>query len=442
MWYLFANSMNINIKKYLYDITCGIDFGTSNTTIAIANSVDGSITMVPLEGHHETIPSTIFFQSENSNPLFGRQALNAYISREEGRFMRSFKRVLGTSLMNEGTIISGKQTQFETIIGPFVKHVKNKAELLADKEIHSVVAGRPVHFVDGNEKANQAAESQLKSIFSAAGFQDIRFQYEPIAAAVAHELAMDDKERLAVVMDIGGGTSDFTIMRLSGSSINKIDRQDDILANAGIRMGGNDFDRALSLACFMPLLGMGSLWGTKGLTFPSTAFFDLSELSKIQCMYTRKYKRDLAALISQSTNKTLTQRLQFVVEEELGHSLMASVEDSKINLSASEQTIANLSFIEAGLQSECSRSQFEDSLYGNLVSIIDTINACVLQAGILADDISLVILTGGGTAMPIIQNLTRQLFPQAEIADANRLSSVGFGLACDARRTYLNNQTK
>ncbi len=159
-------------------------------------------------------------------------------------------------------------------------------------------------------------------------------------------------------------------------------------------------------------------------------------------MYTRKYKRDLAALISQSTNKTLTQRLQYIVEEELGHSLMASVEDSKINLSASEQTIADLSFIEAGLQSECSRSQFEDSLYANLVNIIETINACVLQAGILADDISLVILTGGGTAMPIIQNLTRQLFPQAEIADANRLSSVGFGLACDARRTYLNNQTK
>jgi len=431
--------MTIQNNKSLHEIACGIDFGTSNTTVAIANSLDASITMVPVEDHHVTIPSTIFFHSENTDALFGRQALNAYVSREEGRFMRSFKRVLGTSLMKEGTTISGRQTQFEAIIGPFVKHVKNKAELLADKDISAVVAGRPVHFIDGNDKADQVAESQLKSIFTAAGFKEIRFQYEPIAAAFAHELALGDIERIAVVMDIGGGTSDFTIMRLSGRYIKKLDRQDDILANAGIRIGGNDFDRALSLACFMPLLGMGSLWGTKGLSFPLTPFFDLAELSKIQCMYTRKYKRDLTELIKQSTNKTLTQRLQFIVEEELGHSLMASAEDSKINLSFNEQAIADLSFIEAGLKSECTRSQFEDCLKGNMASIMDTINACVLQAGITTDSIGLVILTGGGTAMPIIQKLTRQLFPKAEIADGNRLSSVGFGLACDARRFYLNN---
>jgi hypothetical chaperone protein len=294
-----------------------------------------------------------------------------------------------------------------------------------------------VHFVDGNEKADQAAQSQLKSIFAAAGFNEIRFQYEPIAAAFAHELNLGEEERIAVVMDIGGGTSDFTIMRLSGRSIQKTDRQDDILANAGVRIGGNDFDRALSLSCFMPLLGMGSTWGAKGLDFPRTPFFDLAELSKIQCMYTRKYKRDLFALISQSTDKTLTQRLQFIVQEELGHSLMARVEASKIKLSASEQTTADLSFIDAGLQAPCNRSQFEDSLLGNLLSIQQTINACLVQAGVKAEAIGLVILTGGGTAMPILQNLTRQLFPLAEIADGNRLSSVGFGLACDARRYFL-----
>jgi hypothetical chaperone protein len=295
--------------------------------------------------------------------------------------------------MKEGTTISGRQTPFEQIIGPFIAHVKNKAELLADKEINAVVAGRPVHFVDGNEKADQAAQSQLKSIFAAAGFNEIRFQYEPIAAAFAHELNLGEEERLAVVMDIGGGTSDFTIMRLSGRSIQKTDRQDDILANAGVRIGGNDFDRALSLSCFMPLVGMGSTWGAKGLDFPRTPFFDLAELSKIQYMYTRKYKRDLFALISQSTQKTLTQRLRFIVQEE--------------------------------------------SLLGNLLSIQQTINACLVQAGVKAEAIGLVILTGGGTAMPILQNLTRQLFPLAEIADGNRLSSVGFGLACDAKRYFL-----
>ncbi|MDD1627116.1 MAG: Hsp70 family protein [Methylococcaceae bacterium] len=315
--------------------------------------------------------------------------------------------------------------------------MKNKAELFADREINNVVAGRPVHFVNGNDKADKEAEGQLEAIFTSAGFKNIRFQYEPIAAAFAHELTMGDKERLAIVMDIGGGTSDFTIMRLSGRYIKKPERQEDILANAGIRVGGNDFDRALSLRSFMPLLGMGSLWGSKGLTFPITPFFDLSELSKIQCMYTRKYKRDLSGLISQSTDKALTNRLLSIVEEEQGHTLMSLIEETKINLSSSEQATADLAFIEAGLQAHSDRTQFEDSLYGNIENIQETINECIVMAGVKTDDVALVILTGGGTAIPIIQQITRRLFPYAEISDGNRLSSVGFGLACDASRYYL-----
>ena len=120
-----------------------------------------------------------------------------------------------------------------------------------------------------------------------------------------------------------------------------------------------------------------------------------------------------------------------------GHALMAAVEESKINLSSCERTTADLSFIEAGLQSHADRAQFEDSLHGSLESIQTTINDCIMMAGVKADDIALVILTGGGTAIPLIQKITRRIFPQAGISDGNRLSSVGFGLACDARRYYL-----
>ncbi len=421
------------------EIACGIDFGTSNTTVAIAQGNNDQITLVPVEEDHLTIPSTIFFPSENSTVFFGRKAINAHVAREEGRFMRSFKRGLGTSLMKEGTHISGRKTKFENIIGHFIEDIKNKAELLADKEIQNVVAGRPVHFVDGNDQADKEAQSQLEAIFTAAGFKHIRFQYEPIAAAFAHELTMGDKERLAVVMDIGGGTSDFTIMRLSERYIKKQDRQDDILSNAGIRIGGNDFDRALSLKSFMPLLGLGSQWGAKGLGFPITPFFDLSELSKIQYMYTQKYKRDLRALIGQSNDKILTHRLLSIVEEEQGHTLMACVEETKIQLSSCEQTTADLSFIEADLRAHIDRTQFEESLQGNIESIQKTINNCIMMAGVKTDYVVLVILTGGGTAIPLIQQVTRRIFPQAKISDGNRLSSVGFGLACDARRYYLGN---
>jgi hypothetical chaperone protein len=200
--------------QVMNEIACGIDFGTSNTTVAITQENDDQITLVPVEENHLTIPSAIFFPTESPTIVFGRQAINAHIGREEGRFMRSFKRVLGTSLMKEGTYVSGRKTRFENIIGHFIEDIKCKAELSAAREIKSVVAGRPVHFVDGNDQADKEAQGQLEAILAAAGFENIRFQYEPIAAAFAHELTMGDKERLAAVMDIGGGTSDFTIMRL------------------------------------------------------------------------------------------------------------------------------------------------------------------------------------------------------------------------------------
>jgi hypothetical chaperone protein len=424
-------------KQGMNEIACGIDFGTSNTTVAIAQENDDQIILVPVEEDHLTIPSTIFFPTESPGVIFGRQAINAHVAREDGRFMRSFKRVLGTSLMKEGTYVSGRKTKFENIIGHFIEDIKNKAELSAATEIKSVVVGRPVHFVDGNDQADKEAEAQLEAIFAAAGFKNVRFQYEPIAAAFAHELTMGDEERLAVVMDIGGGTSDFTVMRLSERHIKKHDRQEDILSNAGVRIGGNDFDRALSLKCFMPLLGLGSQWGSKGLIFPITPFFDLSELSTIQYMYTQKYKRDLRSLIGQSNDKILTHRLQSIVEEEQGHTLMSSVEESKIYLSSREQTTANLSFIEADLQAHIDRTQFEESLRGSIESIQKTINDCIIMAGVKKDDVALIILTGGGTAIPLVQQITRQTFPNAGISDGNRLSSVGFGLACDAKRFYF-----
>jgi len=116
---------------------------------------------------------------------------------------------------------------------------------------------------------------------------------------------------------------------------------------------------------------------------------------------------------------------------------MSIVEEAKIRLSACEQTTADLSFIEADLQVRLDRAKFEDSLHGCIESIQKTINACIVMAGIKTDEVALVILTGGGTAIPLIQQITRRTFPHAEISDGNRLSSVGFGLACDAKRYYL-----
>ena len=185
---------------------CGIDFGTSNSSIAVA-SADGKPYLVAVEDSQPTIPSTVFYEPGHL-PLFGHQALSAYLHGREGRFMRSLKRVLGTDLMLSGTIVNGKSVKFENILAQFVGYLKHQAEENVKDELTDVVMGRPVHFRDNDEKGDREAERQLENIARRVGFKNIVFQYEPIAAAFAHEPRISG-EKLACFIDFGGGTSDF-----------------------------------------------------------------------------------------------------------------------------------------------------------------------------------------------------------------------------------------
>ena len=150
-------------------VICGIDFGTSNSAVAIAGAEHGSVKLVPVEADQLTIPSTIFIGA-NNEAQFGRQAIQTYVARTPGRFMRSLKRVLGTSLMKEGTSFGHKRLSFHDVLTRFVTNLRERAEAAAGGAIHHVVAGRPVHFVDGDDKADAEAEQQLRAVFTAAGF--------------------------------------------------------------------------------------------------------------------------------------------------------------------------------------------------------------------------------------------------------------------------------
>lgn len=207
-------------------ISCGIDFGTSNSSVAIADQ--NNISLVPVEGAQVTIPSAVFFLKENNLPHYGRAAVNLFFDRQDGRFMRSLKRVLGTSLMKYGTVVNGRSMKFEHIIASFLKNLKDKSNAFSGCEIENVVMGRPVHFVDNDNEADNRAQEELKQIAQLIGFKNIDFQFEPIAAAFAHETKIIG-EKLAIVADLGGGTSDFSVIKLSKKYISKVDRSSDIL---------------------------------------------------------------------------------------------------------------------------------------------------------------------------------------------------------------------
>lgn len=414
-------------------ISCGIDFGTSNSSVAIA--MNGAVTLVPVEGSQETIPSAIFFQAHHRTPIFGRAAVQLFFARQEGRFMRSLKRVLGTSLMNHGTVVNGKRLKFDWIISAFLENLKAKTNAFAEAEIENVVMGRPVHFVDNDSHADTRAQDELRAIAQRIGYRHVDFQFEPIAAAFAHEVKIIG-EKLAIVADLGGGTSDFTVIRLSSLYVNKVDRAADILANTGIRVGGNDFDKGLSLSVIMPELGYLSTYGKKHLEVPLKYYHDLAEWSKVNFLYTPKILSQVRQFYHESHDKKKFGRLLKLLEQERGHSLLATAEDTKIALTSEITFPAQFEFLENGFAIPVNRHQFETAIQHDVQKIAQAATECLKQAGITEKDIELVILTGGSTEIPMVQAAFKNLFPQAAIADENKLSSVGLGLAYDSQKKF------
>lgn len=421
-------------------IFAGIDFGTTNTTAALTQN-GSRPKLVPLEGDETTIPSALFFDPSNK-VYFGRKAIQMYVDGKTGRCMRSLKRVLGSDLMLSGTYLNNRRVSFTEILGCFLKNVKNKIDVAAGSNIENVVLGRPVHFRDHNEIGDLRAENELRKIASDVGFKNIEFQYEPIAAAFAHESVIEN-EKLACVIDIGGGTSDFTILRVGRHLMTKIDRKDDILASTGVRIGGNDFDKDLSLKSFMPTFGYKTLQGgntkyDKIIDLPTAPYYTMAEWSLINSMYNYKDLNFAKKMLYNAIEKEKVSRFVELIEKERGYSLMNAVENTKIQLTNNANMNVKLNFISDKPMVCTTREEFEDSLNFDIKRIFKQIDKCVNLAQIKPNDIELVILTGGSTEIPHIQNLISNYFPNAELSQENKLSSVGIGLAYDSIRKFGN----
>jgi hypothetical chaperone protein len=320
-------------------------------------------------------------------------------------------------------------------------HLKMKLDAAAGQNTERVVMGRPVHFRDDDPGGDMRAEKELEEIAKQAGFKDVLFQYEPIAAAFAHERHLRE-ERLAAVIDIGGGTSDFSIIRLGGTRAAKTDRKEDILANTGVRMGGNDFDKQLSLKTFMPEFGMdteynaGTAERPKILSVPAADFHDLSEWSRVNSLYNYKTLTAAKKYHSWSYSPEKYGRMVEVLEKQLGHKVLTVVEDAKIRLTDMDSIEAPLDFLSSRTEIHVARKEFEESIKGHIIKILDAVKECVKLAGVSSEKVQLTVLTGGSTEIPFVRETLCAVFPNAEISDDDRLSSVGLGLAFDAARRF------
>jgi len=439
---------------------CAIDFGTSNSAIAIARGpqdpLGPGMRLVPLEGDSLTMPTAVFYCTDaddlpagtwkgsafndNLPRTFGRAAVQAYIDGYEGRLMRSMKSILGTALVDQTTEVGhGFGVKYLDIITGYLRHLRSVAEKAGGLPLESVVMGRPVFFVDDEPARDAAAQASLEAAARAVGFKNVSFQFEPIAAAFDYE-QQATKEELVLVADIGGGTSDFSVVRVGPKRAKRIDRRDDILASHGVHVAGTDFDRHVSLASVMPPMGYGgfgpSILGQAPRPVPSRVYFDLTTWHLINTVYQPQRVAELRNMLDFYGDPVQHQRLMKVVLDRLGHALVGRAEGAKIAVSQGGDTDIDLSVIEKGLHSPLSAEQMRKALSTDLGRIVACARDTVAQAGIAPSDISALYCTGGSTGLQLLTDQLEAAFPDAQAVRGDRLASVATGLGLHAGRLY------
>ena len=420
---------SVTSRPLVRPLVLGIDFGTSNSAAALIDA-KGTLQVIPLDGERAEMPTALFFASETHTVLYGSAAMQAYLNGTEGRLLRSLKSLLGSRLMDEYTAVGDKSIRFFDIVVLFFKELRRRCEAHVGQPLTHAMLGRPVHFVDDNLERDALAQETLGHAAREAGFTHIAYQLEPIAAALDYEQRVE-REITALVVDIGGGTSDFTAIRLNPARSSVSDRNTDILATTGVHVGGTDFDRLLDLAAVMPLLGYKHI-GAGGKPVPNSVFFDLSTWHLIHQAYTRKSLHFAKELWTSYTDQSLHHRLMDALQEQHGHRMLSRVEAAKIACSITgEDALVDLDFLDHGpsehLGAAVTAPVMADALDQSLSQVVQCAQDCVLRSRLGAVDA--VYLTGGSSALrPLIEAL-RSAMPQALLVEGNRFGGVAAGLA-------------
>ncbi|WP_225029079.1 Hsp70 family protein [Xinfangfangia pollutisoli] len=406
----------------------GVDFGTSNTAAGYLQ--DGQVRLIQFGPGQTTLPTTFFFDFDTRRMLIGEAANRALLAGDEGRFMRALKRILGTSLMHEPRQILNERVTFVQIIARFLAQVKARAEAESGLRFDRVLSGRPVVFHGTGDPREAAAEDDLRACYLAAGFREVDFMPEPQAAAIASGAA-EQPGSLGLIVDVGGGTSDFSLFRSDRDGIT-------ILSNHGVRIGGTDFDRSISIDHVMPQLGKGTelrkTLGPGSTPTPNGIFHDLATWEKIFFLYTPQNRRLVAEMVKLAHAPEKLTRLARVLERELGHEMSFAVERGKIAANAGTENAAILlDQIEPGLTLPLSPQALADSLARHAQALGEGARETLRLAGIDAAQVEKVVYVGGSSLMAMVSQTMKAQFPTAAHTFSEVFTAVADGLAIAAQ---------
>lgn len=401
-----------------------VDFGTSNSAAAVL--ADGQVRRLHVEAGAETLPTAVFFPLGGAMRI-GEAAAQALIDGEEGRYMRSLKSVLGTSLMHESKLIGGKRRTLAEVVTAFLVILRERAEAQTGEAYDRVLSGRPVHFHTADPERDTQAEADLRGCYEAAGFREVTFLAEPEAAARASTGANGET---GLIVDIGGGTSDFTVFKRHSQGI-------EIVGSHGVRLGGTDFDHAISLSHVMPEFGLGGeLTRTLAdgrLPVPKAIYVDLSTWAMIPFLYTAEVRRMVDDLVVHAVDRPRMARLQSVLRDELGHDVAFAVERGKITANGGARGEIGLGLVEPGLSVSVTEGSMNAALTDAREELVRAVYETFALAGVSPSAVDHVVLVGGSSLMGVVSDVTRQVCPAAKVSRAEAFTAVVDGLALATR---------
>lgn len=355
---------------------------------------------------------------------FGLASLKQYIDDpEEVYFVKSPKSFLGASGLKPQQV-----AVFEDLVCSMMLHIRQQAQSQLQETIEQAVIGRPINFQGlGGDEANTQAVGILQRAAQRAGFRDVVFQYEPVAAGLDFEASLSEEKRVLVV-DIGGGTTDCSVLLMGPQWRTRHDREQSLLGHSGCRVGGNDLDIALAFKSLMPLLGMGGET-EKGIALPILPWWNAVAINDVPAQtdfYSSANGRLLRDLARDARDAEKVALLYKVWQQRLSYRLVRSAEESKIALSESAQIDTHLPFISDTLATAISQDGLEAALNQPLTRILEQVQLALENSSEKPD---VIYLTGGSARSPLIKKALAEQLPGIPVAGGDDFGSVTAGLA-------------
>jgi hypothetical chaperone protein len=420
----------------------GFDFGTTNSSMArVTESGQIELARFRFAGAlTESFRSLLYLERQRTagrstiHSWAGPNGIERYLAAEDkGRLIQSLKSFLSSRSL-QTTEIFGRRFQLEELVANVIREIRLAAEKEFGARIKSAVVGRPVRFVGAESDADdEFALSRLRVALDKAGFAEVEFEYEPVAAAFYYESTLDHDEQI-LIGDFGGGTSDFSLLRVGPGAGKSGQSGRQVLGNEGLPLAGDAFDAKIIRHVVSPALGAGSFLNSHGkkLPVPNWVYFKLERWHHLSFLRSRETLNMLKSVMTQAEEGDKIKALLYLVNHDLGFYLHRAVQKTKAALSQADSDRFLFQDGDVDLNALVTRTQFESWIAEELAGVEQKVEGLLKKTGVDPKDIDMVFLTGGSSFVPAVRRIFENRFGTEKIRTGDEFTSVARGLALRA----------